>query len=179
VGSIHFVTVAAHLEVRVAAGVLDRHAVASPGMVGRELATRVDAYVSEQGFGYYPALAYFREVGALDEALLDAAANLAWLAGELAREELERRLRQVFSRVHVESLQSVAFTLPQVRPHARDAIDRLARHYTPDTLRVGLLLTSLQKQAAPVGMEQFVRRTLWRWLRERFAAMDIASARLV
>lgn len=178
-GSIQFVTVAAHLEVQVPAGVMDRHAAASPEVIGRELATRVDAYVRENGVGYYPALAYFREVGAIEEGLLEAAANLAWLAGELAREELERRLRQVFSRVDVESIQPVAFTLPQIRPRAPDAVDRLARHYTPDTLRVGLLLTSLQKRPLPLGMEQFVRRTLWRWLRERFAAMDIASARLV
>lgn len=176
---LHFVTVAAHLVVTVSPEVLERHAAATPDLVGAELATAVDAYVRREGLGYYPALGYFREVGGIEEGLLDAAANLAWLAGELARDEVKRRLRQVFSRVEVESVQPVAFTLPSVRPSHPDALAQLARHYTPDTLKVGLLLTSLQKQPAASGMEQFVRRTLWRWLRERFAAMDIASARLV
>jgi hypothetical protein len=179
VTSIRFVTVAVHLVVTVSPEVLERHSAASPSVVGAELAQAVDAVTHREGLGYYPALGYFREVGGLDEALLEAAANLAWLAGELVQEEMKRRLRQVFSRVEVESLQPVVFTLPPVRPSQGDALAQLARHYTPDTLKVGLRLTSLQKQPVPLGMEQFVRRTLWRWLRERFAAMDIASARLV
>lgn len=178
-GSIHFVRIAAHLAVTLAPEALERHAAASPLAVGAALAEAVHACAQARGLGYYPALGYFREVGGVDEAVLDAAANLGWLAGELAQEEVRRRLRQVFSRVDVESVQPVAFTLPPVRPSQPHALERLARHYTPDTVKVGLLLTSLQRQAAPLGMEQFVRRTLWRWLRERFAAMDIASARLV
>jgi hypothetical protein len=179
VGSIHFVTVAVHLTVTLPADALERRAASAAVVVGAALAEAVDDYVRREGLGYYPALGYFREVGGMDESLLDAAAGLAWLATELAQEELKRRLRQVFSRVEVDAVQPVAFTLPAVRPGQKGALERLARHYTPDTLKVGLLLTSLQKHAATLGMEQSVRRTLWRWLRERFAAMDIASARVV
>jgi len=179
VASIHFVTVAAHLVLRVSPEVLERQSAASPAAVGAELAEAVDGYARREGLGYFPALSYFKEVGGVDATLLEAADHLAWLAGELVQEEVRRRLRQVFSRVEVESLQPVAFTMPPVRPSQGDALAQLTRHYTPDTLKLGLLLTSLQKQTVPLGMEQFVRRTLWRWLRERFAAMDIASARLV
>ena len=178
-GSIQFVRIAAHLEVTLSAEALARHAPASAPEVGAALAEAVDAYARAHALGYYPALGYFREVAGVDSTLLDGASALAWLAGELAQEEVRRCLRQVFSRVDVQSLQSVAFTLPPVRPRQAHAIEQLARHYTPDTVKLGLLLTSLQRQPAALGMEQFVRRTLWRWLRERFAAMDIASARLM
>jgi hypothetical protein len=179
VGSIHFVTTAVHLVVTLHPETFARRAGASPAAVGQALARVVDAAVRREGLGYYPALGYFREVGGVEESLLEAVASLAWLATEMAEDEVRRRLRQVFSRVDVESTQPVAFTLPPVRPSQEEALARLARHYTPDTLKVALRLTSLQKQQAPVGMEQFVRRTLWRWLRERFAALDIASARLL
>jgi hypothetical protein len=179
VGSIHFVRIAAHLTVTLSAEALERHAPASPIAVGQALADAVDACVRERGLGYYPALGYFREVGGVDESLLDAASNLGWLAGELAAEEVRRRLRQVFSHVELDAVAPIAFNLPPVRPSHPRALQRLARHYAPDTVKVALILTSLQRQSAPVGMEEFVRRTLWRWLRERFAAMDVASARLV
>lgn len=178
-GTIHFVKVAAHLVVTLRPDALARASAASPRVVGEELAHAVDAYARRERLGYYPALGFFREVGGVDEDLLDAAANLAWLAGELAREEVRSRLRQVFSRVDVESVQPVAFTLPGVRPERKDSLARLARHYTPDTVKLSAVLTSLHKQASPAGIEQFVRRTLWRWLRERFADLDVTGARLV
>jgi len=158
---------------------LNAHSAASPVVVGQELARQADEYVRAQALGYYPPLDYLYDREAVDGELLDAARAIAWLAGELAQETVRRRLRAVFSQVALESLQSVAFTMPGVRPTDATPREALARHFTPDTVKLTLTVSSLHRRPDPDGAEQFARRMAWRWLKEHFASMDVTSAQAV
>jgi hypothetical protein len=70
--------------------------------VGEELASQVRSYVRRERLGYYPALELFRQRCGIDGELIDAAQNIAWLACELVREQVQRRLRAAFSSVQVQ-----------------------------------------------------------------------------
>ena len=135
---IHVVSVAASLILSVPDRVLENHSAASPMVVGDELARATHDWVRSNQVGYYPALDYLHEIQALPDELVEAASNIAWLARELVKDEVRRRLRQVFSQVRIDALQSVAFSMPRVRPSAPNALQSLAQHFTPDSVRVGL-----------------------------------------
>lgn len=178
-GSLHFMTVAAHLVLTVPREVMERHGPIAPGQIGEELAEAVLEYALRERLGYFPALAFFREQGGIDPDLLEAADALAWLAGELVRDEVLRRLQPAFSQVDVSALKPVANTMPRVRLSSRERRELLARHFTPDTVRVTLLLTSIQKRPARDEVVRFARRTLWRWLRDHFAAMEVCGTKVI
>lgn len=177
--TIHLVSVAANIDIRVPVGILESQSAARPALIGSELADLVDAYTSRERLGYYPALGYFREYGDLPGELLDAAWNLAWLSKELVQEEVRVRLGAVFSQVRFDALHSVAFTLPRVLPRHPNARVRLARHYTPDRVRVGLILSALRSQRSTEGMEDYARQMLSRWLKDHFTAMEVTSSQVV
>jgi hypothetical protein len=176
---IHVVSVAASLILAVPDRVLENHSAASPTVVGEELARATHAWVRENRLGYYPALDFLHDAQALPDELVDAASNIAWLARELVKDEVRRRLRQVFSQVRIDALQSVAFTMPRVRPASPNALQGLAQHFTPDSVRVGLTVSMLRKQPVADGMEEYARRMLWRWLKDRFSAMEVTSSQVV
>jgi hypothetical protein len=179
VSPLHFQKALAELRLTLAAGALRARASADPGTVGRELARQVDQAVRRENLGYYPALGYFEVQGGVERELLDTARDLAGLATELVREDAAQHLRQAFAQVEVERLQALALTLPSARPGQSEALSLLARHYTPDTVRVAMVLTSIQRRPAREGMDLFVRRTLFRWLRDRYAEVRVASVCLL
>lgn len=176
---IHLVKVAVDLRLEVPAAMLEARSAGSADLVGGQLARQVDQCVRRRGLGYYPALDYLRDGACIDEDLLEAVRTTAWLAREIAREEVRRRLRAVFSQVELAGLQSPAFTMPAVRPSAPGALESLARHYSPCTVKLGLILSSLNRDPSPRGMDQFARRMIWRWLRDRFEQLDVTSAQIV
>lgn len=167
------------LRVRVAEADAAAHMAASPRVVGERLAQAVDAHVREAALGYYPPLDYFRGRGVLDEELIEAAENMGWLVSRLVREELGRRLRAVFSRVSFRSVQTVAFSMPSVRPGQKDALERLVEHYTPTTVRVDLEMSLIQKRPNPEGLEHFARSVLLRWVEPAFEAVEVTSVHLI
>jgi hypothetical protein len=179
VPGIGIVRVSLGLRLQVPDEVLNAHSAASAVVVGRELARQADEYVRAQALGYYPPLDYLRDREAVDRELVEAARAVAWLAGELAQETVRRRLRAVFSQVVLESQQSVAFTMPGVRPTDAAPREALARHFTPDTVKLTLTVSALHRRPDPGGAEQFARRMAWRWLKEHFASMDVTSAQAV
>jgi len=194
---LHMATVALTVRLRLSEEVLANYLPASPQVVGEELAEAVQGLVREQKLGYFPALEYFRAEPGMDEGLLDAVDHIAWLATSLVRDEVRRRLRPVFASVRFSALQALAFTLPPVRPGQPQAFERLARHYTPDTVKADLLLDLVQKGPPPMPSEagdaaaggtdgdpgsdlgplagQMVRR----WLAPCFAELEITAARSV
>lgn len=176
---LHATRVALTLVVGIPAEVFERHLPSSPQRVGRLLAEAVSAHEQEQGLGYYPALDYFQEQGALDPELLNAAENIAWLGSSLVREEVRQRLRGVFANVKIQSIQCQAFTMPTVRPHGPAALDRLTEHFTPDRIKLELLLTLFRKEQAPEGMERMARNMVHHWLKDTFEFLEITSATLV
>jgi hypothetical protein len=178
---LHIIKVRVTLEIELSDGVLRSYLPASPQAVGGELAAQVDHYSRAQKLGYYPALDYFQhETGVVGADVLDAAQNIAWFAGNAVREEIQMRLRPVFANVALESTQCLAFTFPPVRLHQDNALAHLAAHYTPNTFRLCLLLSSLSKQEALDGdWENLTRRKLLTHLMRHFNGIEITSVQLV
>lgn len=131
---------------------LERHLAASPRVVGAELAMQVDDYVNRQRLGYYPALAYFRELdqaqAGVEPDLLNAQDEIAWFVTNWMEGEVKRLLRRQFVQLRFESVQATAFSLPSVRPQHNNALEKLARHYTVDRVRMLIEATSAGKQAS-------------------------------
>jgi hypothetical protein len=173
--SLHFNHIHLTLRLTIDDEVLARHSVASPEIVGGELAQQVMDYVREHNLGYYPALDYFRSQGGIDTELLDAAESLGWLACNLAREEVTRKTRPVFSSVSFLSLQSLAYTMPTVRPGQPNTLNRLAEHYTPNGVKMDLDVSLIQKQPADEGIERFSRQVVSRWLKHSFKTLEVSA----
>ncbi len=160
---------------------LDARLAASPRVVGQRLAEQVSAYSRAHQLGYYPALDYFRhlEDSGVERSLIDAAESIAWVTSQLTRQETVHRLRPVFSSIEVKSVQNEAFTMPTVRPRQRDALEALARHYTPDTVKLGLKVALLQKRAQTEGLEAFTRRMAHKWLSDSFQTLEVLHVHLI
>jgi hypothetical protein len=173
------VSVAAGLVLAVPRRILENHSAASPRVVGEELAGRVQGHVQRTRLGYYPALDYCEDVGAVPSELMDAVDSIAWLARELAREEVLARLSGSFSRVRLDALRCVAYTLPPVRPTEINARERLTRHFTPDRVRVGVVVAMDRERAGAEGSEAYARGMLWRWLKDRFSALEVTGAQVL
>lgn len=159
-------------------GILRHHLPCSPERVGHELASAIDAYVREHSLGYYPALDYFRELDVLDKDLLDSAEQIAWLVSKLAREEIQKKLRPIFSKVHFESIQTQAFAMPNIRPNKADAVEQLAKFYTPNTIKLELILSMLRKDSdkAERKVETYARKMIYRWLRDSFEHVEVTGS---
>ena len=174
----HIDRIALTLRVRLSTGDVWQSLPASAGKAGRELAEVVDRYCSEHALGYYPAIEFFRDVPAIDQNLIDNAERLAWVVSKKVREQVQSRLRPVFSSVKFRSIQTESFMLPPVRPNQPSALERLARHYTPDTVRLELLVSLLRKDQDERrdAMEGYARKMVHRWLSSIFDEVEITSS---
>lgn len=152
--------------------------IASPGLIGAEIAAGVDAYVRNNSLGYYPPLTYFRDNGALESELIHKAEQLAWRASKHARELIQTGLRPIFSSVRFRSVQPQAFLMPAVRPGQPGAIKKLGQHYSPDIIRLELILSLLRKDddSGERSTELYARKMIYRWLREPFEMVEVTSS---
>lgn len=167
--------VALSLRLRIHPNTFERFLPASPVRVGEELAELVDQYARKQKLGYYPALEFFRDIENFDSELLDAVDHISWVATSLVREEVQLKLRPLFSSVRIEGIQSLAYTMPAVRPGQANVSQRLAMHYTPDAVKLDLTLSLLRKDTPREGLEKFAAHVVERWLKDSFATLDITS----
>jgi hypothetical protein len=150
----------------------------SPAGVGEELAGAIDQYSREHKLGYYPAIEFFRQVPEIDQGLIEKAEQIAWTVSKVAREEVQSRLRPIFSSVKFQSVQTEAFTLPPVRPNSPTSLEQLANHCTPDTVRLELLVSMLRKDNDQRGdaAETYARKMIYRWLRGIFENVDVTAS---
>ena len=148
---------------------------ASPADLGEELARAIDHYCSEHGLGYYPAIEFFRQVDGFDQHLIDRIESLSWAVCKLAREEIQSRLRPVFSTVKFQSVQTEVFALPPVRPKQASALDKLARHCTADVVKLELQVSMLRKDGDQRGdaAEGYARKMIYRWLNSVFRHVEV------
>ena len=155
-----------------------QHLPAAAGQVGSELAGFVDRYCREHQLGYYPAIEYFRQVAEADQELIDHLEQLAWEVSRKVREQLQSRLRPVFSSVKFRSVQTEAFALPPVRPSQPSALEQLVSHYTPNSVRVELLASLLRKDDDQRGdaMEGYARKMVHRWLSDIFDDVEVTAS---
>lgn len=172
-----FSRVAISLVLKVPHPVLQQHMVATPAVVGEELARQIALYAQQNNLGYYPALDYFIEHGGVEQELLNAVESMTWLLTGLVREELKTRLRPVFSNIRFESIQSLAYTMPGVRPGQNNTLLRLTEHFTPDRVKVAIIATSIRHRDTPETAVKMAERMVWRWLHEHFENIAITHVR--
>ena len=146
--------------------------------IGRELAEVIDRYCRDHALGYYPAIEFFRQVADFDQALIDDIERIAWAASKRVREQMQLRLRPVFSTVKFQSIQTEAFGLPPVRPGRSGELERLAEHYTPNRIKVELQVSSLRKEGDDRGeaMEGYARKMIFRWLSDIFEEVEVTAS---
>lgn len=170
------VTLASSLTVSVSQEIVEQNTGYLPWVLGDNLAGLVDAYVSEHGLGYYPALDYFRDIPqAVDPFLLSLIDEIAIFSAEYARRELHHRLVSAFASVKIGQIHCTAYTMPRVRPNRSGAPNELAMHFSPDTLKVELLLDVVHEEAAE-SLETLVLNRLSKWGREPFARFRANTA---
>lgn len=177
---LHIIRVSLTAHLKIAEQVLTQHLAASPLVVGEELARQVDNYVREHKLGYYPALEYFDNLDhGIDADLIDTVRGIAWFVGNLAQNEVEHRLRVAFSEVAMRDLRLLAFTMPQVRPSQPNALHDLAKHFTPDTIKAVMELSSIEKRDDLEGMDKLAEHKVVRWLEPHFESVEITTSHLV
>jgi len=174
---LQFSRVAVSFIVKVPRPVLEQHMAASPEVVGEELARQIALYAQQNRLGYYPALDYFLEHGGVDADLLNAVESMTWLVTGLVREEVKTRLRPVFSNIQFESIQTLAYTMPTVRPGQNNALLRLSEHFTPDQVKVAIIATAIRHRDTPETAVRMAERMIWRWLHEHFEKLEITHIR--
>jgi hypothetical protein len=151
----------------------------SADIIGKTLADIAEEYARENRTGYYPAIDFFKTLDNVDPDLIASAEQVAWLVSKLAREIIQSKLRPIFSSVHFQSIQTLAFSMPRVRPGQADAKQLLAKHYTPDKVKVELVLTMMRRDSEVQDnrAEPYARKMMFRWLESAFASIEVTSSK--
>lgn len=157
----------------------DQRSPFNPHRVGEQLAQQIEACARAESLGYYPALDYCGDRGALDSALVEVLEQLVWLGTSLVREEVRKRLRPFFASVQIRSMQSTVYSMPPVRRSQADALRQLVRHLTPNRARFDLLLTVFRKQAGNGRIDAYVENVVYRHLNESFAQVETGGVKIL
>ncbi|MGA7801337.1 MAG: hypothetical protein WCC36_11050 [Gammaproteobacteria bacterium] len=176
---LRFARVALAVRAQVPSDALERYLPFPPRFVGEELAGQANSYALENETGYFPALDYLQSQGIVDQDLYNAAEQAGWMATQLVREEVQVRLRPVVASLTFQSILCTSFTMPTVRPRELDALQRLADHFTPDTVKVELLMSLLQRGDPSEGLERLSTQLVFRWLSSAFASVEVTGARVI
>jgi hypothetical protein len=176
-GTLGLVPVALTIQVVMAPERLEALSNAAERDIGRTLAERVDTIVRAQRLGYYPALDYFEDHPGMDPALIGMVKSLAVQIRKRVKREVQTHLWPVFSSVLIERATTLAFTLPRVTPAQADALARLAQHYFPNTVRLELVLTTLDRQHRLDEAEKFSSSKVVRNLRDAFESVSVTATR--
>lgn len=173
---LHFSKVAITLNVTIHERELEQHIAATPAIVGTELAEQVMAYEHQYKLGYYPAIDYFQQQGGVDAELINTLQGISWVATNLVRNEITTRMRPVFSTIQFEGIQTLAYTLPSIRPGQPNARHKLINHYSAMVVKVNLVATMIQRVENAESSEQMAKSMCYRWLKEHFKAIEVTSA---
>jgi len=167
------------LRVRVSEDALLQHSSSSPLVIGNELARQIHDYVSSHQMAYYPALDFFinnvaRHDG-LDPDLIDATDSMSWLLCRLVRYELQSKLRQAFSALKFQTVQTIAYTMPAVRYSSKNALYELAQHYSPLSLKLDMVLSLVDKELDNDEVHGFIENALHKLLKDSFESIEISN----
>ena len=171
--------VALTAQVTVAPDKLDALLCESDKVLGSALASQVDAWVRQRRLGYYPALEFLVDQGAVPTEQFEALRTLAATVRKRAKRDVQTHLWPVFSSVHIERAHSLAFLLPRLTPGKPDARSELARHYFPNTVRLELVLSSLDKPQRLEDVVGMTEQKVMRNLVDHFQSVSVAAARRI
>ena len=145
--------------------------------LGRVLAERVDMIVRAERLGYYPALGFFAGHAGMEPGGIAAVKTLAAHIRKRVKREVQTRLWPVFSSVQIARATTLAFVMPHISPAQPDALARLAQHYFPNTVRLELVLTTLDKQRRLEAADEFSSNKVVRNLRDVFESVSVSATR--
>jgi len=167
------------IDVQLKAEQLQQYLPCSASVIGKALAKASVEYVQQHKTGYFPAIDFFKTVDSVDPDLINSAEQVAWLVSKLARETIQSRLRPIFSSVQFQSIQTLAFAMPKVRPNQKQALEQLVQHYTPDTVKIELLLTMMRRdsEADDDRAEPYARKMMYRWLESEFESVEVLGSK--
>lgn len=167
------------IDVQLKAESLQQYLPCSASIIGQTLAQIAAEYAKENKTGYYPAIDYFKMLDHVDPDLITSAEQVAWLVSKLARETIESKLRPIFSSVQFQSIQTLAFSLPKTRPNQSDAVAQLVEHYTPDSVKVELILSMMRRdsEAEDNRAEPYARKMMFRWLQSEFESIKVTNSK--
>ncbi len=106
--------------------------------MGQLLADQVLANEEQEKLGYFPALSYYQENETARIATLDSALHIYFMVRETTGGTVRANLRTLLRNIEIDQIQTVAESLPRVRPGDVDARHLLAHHYTPSSIRLHL-----------------------------------------
>jgi len=175
---LHITKIHISLKVKIENELLERHLASSATAVGEALTKAVLTRVKKNNIGYFPALEYFQNQGELDNDLIDAAETIGWFASKIAREEVQLKMRAYFSTLNFQSVQTLAFTMPAVRPDKHNAHQLLIEHYTPNVVKLDVLATLLKKDELK-GIENWVRQLFKRNLCDSFLLFEVKAVSII
>lgn len=167
------------LRLQVPLEALQRHMAASPVVIGEEIANYVYGYARDKQLNYYPALDYFSNETSIDPQLVEALGNISWVVTGMVRNEIRIRMRPVFSAIQYESLQTLVFTMPSIRPGQTDALPRLIQHFTADVVKVNLNATLIQHFQDAHFAEKMAESMAIRWLKPHFADVVVSGVKFL
>ena len=169
------------VEVKLKPDKLRQYLPCSADIIGQTLASIADKYEKKNKTGYYPAIEFFKTLDDVDPELIASAEQVAWLVSKLARETIQSKLRPIFSSVHFQSIQNTAFALPKVRPNQPDVKEQLARQYTPDTVKIELVLTMMRRDSETEDgrAEPYARKMMFRWLESEFESVEVTNSKAI
>ncbi len=160
--------------------VFERHSPYSPYKLAGELANQIREYAETEQLGYYPPLDFVQQREVLPSELFTAMDQLAWMGSSAVRSELLLRLRPFFASVQIKAMQVMAYHMPQVRPGQQDVLAALTQHFTPDRVKVDLLITMINKKGKDKGLlPAYVRKTVYRNMGDSFSHFEVTHAQLL
>lgn len=167
------------MEVQLAEKSFNRYLPSSVTVIGKALADVALAFAEENKTGYFPAIDFFKTQEAVDKGLIESAEQVSWLSSKLAREKIQKQLQAIFSSIHFRSVQTVAFSMPRVRPNQSDAMAQLMAHYTPDTVKIELVVTMMRRDsdADDNRAEPYARKMMFRWLESVFESIRVTNSK--
>ena len=100
------------------------------------------------------------------------------LVAKISRKRIQKKLRPIFSSVQIASIQTLAFSMPKIRPGQADACPQLVQHYTPDSVKLELQLTIMRREseARDNRAEVYARKMIFRWLEAEFESVEVSSS---
>ena len=172
---LNFTKTAVTLRVKLASKTIERHAPASPYLIGEELGKLVYQYAKDNKLGYFPPYEYFLNSQSLNDELVSSMESITWLIAELAREEIRVKLRPVFSSVQFEAIQTTAYTMPTIRFNQQNVLHKLIKHFTPDSVKVSLVGTAIRKHEMDEKVElQLIKHQIRNWLEKSFHSIEVS-----
>jgi len=177
--ALQFTSISLSMKLAVAEDELERHLAASPSVVTDELVSHVKKHEKENRLGYFPALDYYINNNAIDADLVSALQSISWVVTNMVRNEIRIKLRPVFSNIKFESIQTLAYTLPQVRVSDKQLTEKLLEHFSANNVKVNLTVTLIQKFIDNSAAEKLAKNLTYQWLKNSFHSIDISGCKVV